>query len=150
MRFSSKRFRTAFRPNEMGLEEEAFRRTRARLRYRYEFPESHFVESFWVDTRHFLSNQRATVATGTTERNSVLILTSDDLAYSLPVGSECFAKSVNYSIQSISDPTLIIKHRGGQLGIVNRLGTRRSEFNRYTSFSGGVNLFGKTHRRFGH
>ena len=42
-----------FRPNEMGLEEEAFRRARAHLRYRYEFPASHFVESFWVDTRHF-------------------------------------------------------------------------------------------------
>ena len=42
-----------FRPNEMGLEEEAFRRARARLRYRYEFPAAHFVESLWVDTRHF-------------------------------------------------------------------------------------------------
>ena len=31
----------------------------------------------------------------------------------------------------------------GQLGIVNRFGTRRDEFNRFTGSSGGVNLFDK-------
>ena len=36
-----------------------------------------------------------------------------------------------------------MRHRGGTWRVGNRFGTRRDEFNRFTNFSAGVNLFGK-------
>ena len=75
---------------------------------------------------------------------SISTLTSGGLTFLLPGWVlEGFARSVNFLIPNISDQILIIRHRGRQLGIGNRFGTRRDAFNRFTGSSGGVNLFDK-------
>ena len=131
-----------FRPNEMGLEEEAFRRTRSRLRYRYEFPEAHFVESFWIDARHFyqtnaqrLLRERLSEFRFDIDLGRFSVFTSSGFGVLREVGQLYDTKYIRSDID--------YQAPWGQLGIVNRFGTRRDEFNRYTSFSGGVNLFGK-------
>ena len=131
-----------FRPNEMGLEEEAFRRARARLRYRYEFPEAHFVESFWIDTRHFYQTnaQRLLRARLSESRFYIDIgrfnfFTSGGLGRLREVGQLFDTKFIRSEID--------YQAPWGQLSVINRFGTRRNEFNRFTSFSGGVNLSGK-------
>lgn len=131
-----------FRPNEMGLEEEAFRRARARLRYRYEFSEAHFVESFWVDTRHFhqtnaqrLLRERLSESRFYIDIGRFNFFVSGGFGQLREVGQLFDAKYIRSDID--------YQAPWGQLGIVNRLGTRRSAFNRFTSFSGGVNLFDK-------
>ena len=131
-----------FRPNEMGLEEEAFRRARARLRYRYEFPESHFMESFWVDTRHFhqtnaerLLRERLSEFRLHIDIGRFSFFTSSGIGMLREVGQLYDTKYIRSDID--------YQAPWGQLGVVNRFGTRRDEFNRFTSFSGGVNLFGK-------
>ena len=131
-----------FRPNEMGLEEEAFRRARARLRYRYEFSEAHFVESFWVDARHFyqtdaqrLLRERLSMFHFDIDIGRFSFLTSGGFGRLREVGqlfdTKYIRSDVDYQVP------------WGQLSVVNRFGTRRNEFNRFTSFSGGVNLSGK-------
>ncbi len=131
-----------FRPNEMGLEEEAFRLARARLRYRYEFPDAHFVESFWVDTRHFYQ----------TNAQRLLRERLSESRFYIDIGRFNFFTSVGFGqlreVGQLFDTRFIrseIDYQApwGQLGVTNRFGTRRDEFNRFTSFSGGVNLSGK-------
>ena len=131
-----------FRPNEMGLEEEAFRRARARLRYRYEFPSAHFVESFWVDTRHFYQ----------TNAQRLLRERLSESRFYIDVGRFNFFTSGGFGrlreVGQLFDTKFIradVDYQApwGQLSVLNRFGTRRDEFNRFTSFSGGVNLFGK-------
>ena len=131
-----------FRPNEMGLEEEAFRRARTRLRYRYEFPQAHFMESFWVDTRHFhqtnaerLLRERLSEFRLHIDVGRFSFFTSSGVGMLREVGQLFNTKYIRADID--------YQAPWGQLGIVNRFGTRRDEFNRFTSFSGGVNLFGK-------
>ena len=131
-----------FRPNEMGLEEEAFRRARTRLRYRYEFPEAHFVESFWVDTRHYYQ----------TNAQRLLRERLSESRFYIDIGRFNFFTSGGFGrlreVGQLFDTKFIrseIDYQApwGQLGVINRFGTRRDEFNRFTSFSGGVNLFDK-------
>ena len=131
-----------FRPNEMGLEEEAFRQARARLRYRYEFPEAHFVESFWVDTRHFYQ----------TNSQRLLRERLSESRFYIDIGRFNFFTSGGFGrlreVGQLFDTKFIrseIDYQApwGQLGVINRFGTRRDEFNRFTSFSGGINLLGK-------
>ena len=131
-----------FRPNEMGLEEEAFRQARARLRYRYEFPAAHFVESFWVDTRHFYQ----------TNAQGLLRERLSESRFYIDIGRFNFFTSGGFGrlreVGQLFDTKFIrsdIDYQApwGQLSVLNRFGTRRGEFNRFTSFSGGVNLFGK-------
>ena len=131
-----------FRPNEMGLEEEAFRRARARLRYRYEFPASRLVESFWVDTRHFYQ----------TNAQRLLRERLSESRFYIDIGRFNFFTSGGFGrlreVGQLFDTKFIradIDYQApwGQLSVLNRFGTRRDEFNRFTSFSGGVNLFGK-------
>ena len=131
-----------FRPNEMGLEEEAFRRARARLRYRYEFPETHFVESLWIDTRHFhqtnaqrLLRERLSESRFYIDIGEFSVFTSGGSGVLREVGQLFDTRYIRSDID--------YQAPWGQLGIVNRFGTRRNEFNRFTSFSGGVNLFDK-------
>ena len=131
-----------FRPNEMGLEEEAFRRVRARLRYRYEFSEARFVESFWVDTRHFYQ----------TNAQRLLRERLSESRFYIDIGRFNFFTSGGFGrlreVGQLFDTKFIrseIDYQApwGQLSVINRFGTRRDEFNRFTSFSGGVNLSGK-------
>ena len=131
-----------FRPNEMGLEEEAFRRARARLRYRYEFPEAHFVESFWIDTRHFYQ----------TNAQRLLRERLSESRFYIDIGRFNFFTSGGFGrlreVGQLFDTKFIrseIDYQApwGQLSVINRFGTRRDEFNRFTSFSGGVNFSGK-------
>ena len=131
-----------FRPNEMGLEDEAFRRARARLRYRYEFPEAHFVESFWIDTRHFYQ----------TNAQRLLRERLSESRFYIDIGRFNFFTSGGFGrlreVGQLFDTQFIrseIDYQApwGQLSVINRFGTRRDEFNRFTSFSGGVNLSGK-------
>ena len=131
-----------FRPNEMGLEEEAFRLARARLRYRYEFPETHFVESFWVDTRHFhqtnaqrLLRERLSESRFYIDIGRFNFFVSGGFGRLREVGQLYNTKFIRSDID--------YQAPWGQLSVVNRIGTRRDEFNRFTGFSGGVNLFGK-------
>ena len=131
-----------FRPNEMGLEEEAFRRARARLRYRYEFPEAHFVESFWVDTRHFyqtnaqrLLRERLSESRFYIDIGRFNFFTSGGIGRLREVGQLFDTRYIRSEID--------YQAPWGQLSVINRFGIRRDEFNRFTSFSGGVNLSGK-------
>ena len=102
-----------FRPNEIGLEEEAFRRARARLRYRYEFPAAHFVESFWVDARHFYqTNAQRLLRERLSESRFYIDIGRFNFFVWGWVGSTSRG-SVNFSIRNLSGQTLIIRHRGG-------------------------------------
>ena len=131
-----------FRPNEMGLEEEAFRRARTRLRYRYEFPEEHFIESFWVDTRHFYQ----------TNAQRLLRERRSEFRFNIDIGRFSFFTFGGFGVLREVDQLFDAKFIGsqidyqapwGQLEVVNRFGTRRDEFNRFTRCSAGVNLFDK-------
>ena len=131
-----------FRPNEMGLEEEAFRRARTRLRYRYEFPEAHFVESFWGDARYFYQ----------TNAQSLLRERRSEFRFNIDIGRfNLFTFGgfgVLREVGQLFDAKFIGAQIGyqapwGQLGVENRFGTRRNEFNRLTRFSAGINLFDK-------
>ena len=131
-----------FRPNEMGLEEEAFRRARAHLRYRYEFPAAHFMESFWVDARHFYQ----------TNAQRLLRERLSESRFYIDIGRFNFFVWGGFGqlreVSQLFDTKFIradVDYQApwGQLSVLNRFGTRRDEFNRFTSLSGGVNLFGK-------
>ena len=131
-----------FRPNEMGLEEEAFRRARTRLRYRYEFPEAHFVESFWGDARYFYQ----------TNAQSLLRERRSEFRFNIDIGRfNLFTFGgfgVLREVGQLFDAKFIGAQIGyqapwGQLGVENRFGTRRDEFNQLTRFSAGINLFDK-------
>ena len=131
-----------FRPNEMGLEEEAFRRARARVRYRYEFPEASFVESVWADTRYFHQ----------TNAQNLLRERRSEFRFNIDIGRfDLFTfggVGVLREVGQLFDAKFIGAQIGyqapwGQLGVENRFGTRQDEFNRFTSIFAGINLLGK-------
>ena len=131
-----------FRPNEIGLEEEAFRRGHARLRYRYDFPEGNFIESFSVDTRHFYqTNARRLLR----ERRS-------EFQFEINLGQFDFFTFGGFGalreVGRLFDTEFIGSEIDYQapwwhLGVANRLASRQGEFNRFSNLSVGVNLFSK-------
>ena len=131
-----------FRPNEMGLEDEVFRRSRARVRYNYEFPEGNLVQLFQVDTRHFHQ----------TNAQKLLRERRSEFRFNIDIGRFDLFTSGGFGVLREVGQLFDTKFIGSEvnyeapwwhLGVGNRFGTRRDEFNRFTSVSAGVNLFGK-------
>ena len=131
-----------FRPNEMGLEDEAFRRGRARVRYKHEFPEANLVQSLGADMRHFYQ----------TNAQKLLRERRSEFRFDIDIGRFDFFTYGGFGmlreVGQLFDTRFIgsvIDYQAPwwHLEVSNRFGTRRDEFNRFTSFSAGVNLFGK-------
>ena len=131
-----------FRPNEMGLEDEAFRKTYGRLRYRHRFDKGSLVRGLHASGYHLYK------------------LTGQNLLWDRRVGLSggvdigkfnlfTFAGSGTrredgtlYDRQYIGS-NISYRPKWGRLSLYNRFGPRQNKYSRYTRVSANVNLFGK-------
>ena len=131
-----------FRPNEMGLEDEAFRKTYGRLRYRHRFDKGSLVRGLHASGYHLYK------------------LTGQNLLWDRRVGLSggvdigkfnlfTFAGSGTrredgtlYDRQYIGS-NISYRPKWGRLSLYNRFGPRQNKYSRYTRASANVNLFGK-------
>ena len=131
-----------FRPNEMGLEDEAFRKTFGRLRYKHQFDKGSLVRGLHASGYHLYK------------------LTGQNLLWDRRVGLSggvdigkfnlfTFAGSGTrredgtlYDRQYIGS-NISYRPKWGRLSLYNRFGPRQNKYSRYTRASANVNLFGK-------
>ena len=131
-----------FRPNEMGLEDEAFRKTFGRLGYRHRFDKGSLVRGLHASGYHLYK------------------LTGQNLLWDRRVGLSggvdigkfnlfTFAGSGTrredgtlYDRQYIGS-NISYRPKWGRLSLYNRFGPRQNKYSRYTRASANVNLFGK-------
>ena len=131
-----------FRPNEMGLEDEAFRKTYGRLGYRHQFDKGSLVRGLHASGYHLYK------------------LTGQNLLWDRRVGLSggvdigkfnlfTFAGSGTrredgtlYDRQYIGS-NISYRPKWGRLSLYNRFGPRQNKYSRYTRTSANVNLFGK-------
>ena len=131
-----------FRPNEMGLEDEAFRKTYGRLGYRHQFDKGSLVRGLHASGYHLYK------------------LTGQNLLWDRRVGLSggvdigkfnlfTFAGSGTrredgtlYDRQYIGS-NISYRPKWGRLSLYNRFGPRQNKYSRYTRASANVNLFGK-------
>ena len=131
-----------FRPNEMGLEDEAFRKTYGHLRYRHRFDKGSLVRGLHASGYHLYK------------------LTGQNLLWDRRIGLSggvdigkfnlfTFAGSGTrredgtlYDRQYIGS-NISYRPKWGRLSLYNRFGPRQDKYSRYTRVSANVNLFGK-------
>ena len=131
-----------FRPNEMGLEDEAFRKTYGRLRYRYRFDKDNLVRGYHVSGYHFyklngqhlLWNRRVGLSGG-------VDIGKFDLYTFVGSGTQREDGTL-YDRQYIGS-NISYRPKWGRLSLYNRFGPRQNKYSRYTRGSANVNLFGK-------
>ena len=131
-----------FRPNEMGLEDDAFRRTRVRTRYRYGFPEASLVQSIGVGMHHFYQ----------TNAQQLLRERRSEVRFEIEIGRFDFATfgglGVLREVGQLFDTRFVgfdanYEAQHWHLNSFGRFGLRRAEISRYTNVSAGLNLMGK-------
>ena len=131
-----------FRPNEMGLEDEAFRKTYGRLRYRHRFDKDNLVRGYHVSGYHFyklngqhlLWNRRVGLSGG------VDIGRFDLYTF---VGSGTRREDGTLYDRQYIGSNISYRPKWGRLSLYNRFGPRQNRYSRYTRVSANVNLFGK-------
>ena len=131
-----------FRPNETGLEEEAFRNLNSRLWYRYRFDEESAIRSVYIrghhshqtDTQKLLRRRRVGLS-------GKIGIGRFDL-YSYGRYGEQRDEGQLYDRKRIGT-RLSYRPKWGRVRLSNEVGTRQDKFNRYTKFSTDLNLFSK-------
>ncbi len=131
-----------FRPNEMGLEDEAFRKTFGRLRYRHRFDKDNLVRGYYVsgyhlyklNGQHLLWDRRIGLSGG-------VDIGKFDL-YTF-VGSGTRREGGALYDREYIGTNISYRPKWGRLSLYNRFGPRQNKYSRYTRFSTTVNLFGK-------
>lgn len=137
-----KEIQEGFRPNEMGLEDEAFRRIRGRVRYRFHNPERGLVERFWADTRH--SYQFNAENTLKERRNEYRInIDIGRLGFFVFGGFGALREIGRLFDSRFIGSNIVYEAPRWHMDVGYRRGFRRDELNRLTTFSAGANLFGK-------
>ena len=131
-----------FRPNEMGLEDEAFRKTFGRLRYKHQFDKGSLVRGLHASGYHLYK------------------LTGQNLLWDRRVGLSSGVDIGKFNLFTFAgsgtrreDGTLYDRQyigsnisyrpKWGRLSLYNRFGPRQNKYSRYTRASANVNLFGK-------
>lgn len=131
-----------FRPNEMGLEDEAFRKTFGRLRYRHQFDKGSLVRGFHASGYHLYK------------------LNGENLLWDRRVGFSGGVDIGKFNLSTFSgsgtrrrDGALYDRQyigsdvsyrpKWGRLSLFNRFGPRQNKFSRFSRISANVNLFGK-------
>ncbi len=132
-----------FRPNEIGLEDDAFHRKRVRAGYSYVLPETSLVQSLTAGMYHaYQTNAQQQLR----ERRS-------ELRFEVEIGRVDFSTfgglNALREVDELFDSRFIgseIKYTAQRwhLRMFSRIGLRRGEISRYSSFSAGLNLLGKT------
>ena len=131
-----------FRPNETGLEDEAFRKIVSRLRYRYKFGEGSSIKGFHVSGFYLFQ----------TNEQKLLRDRRVGLSGNIDIGRFDFFSFSGFGVRredgqlfnrEYVGANISYRPKWGHLGFFNRFGTRQEKFNRFTSFSADVNLFRK-------
>ena len=136
-----------FRPNETGLEEEAFRNLNSRVWYRHRFDEGSKIRSIYIGGHH--SHQ--------TDAQKLLYRRRAGLLWNVGIGRFGFFSYGGYGLQRDGGVLFNRKYirtrityrpKWGHLRLSNELGTRQEKFNRTTRLSTNLNLFSKLTVRF--
>ena len=131
-----------FRPNETGLEEEAFRNLNSRLWYRHRFDEGSTIRSVYVGGRHF----HQTNAEKLLRRRRVGLVSNVGIGrfdlYSYGGYGEQRDEGQLYDRKQIG-ARLSYRPKWGRMRLSNEVGTRQDKFHRYTKFSTNLNLFSR-------
>jgi hypothetical protein len=131
-----------FRPNETGLEDEAYRKVRSRLRYSHQFSEGSLITRARVGGFHVHQ----------TDAQNRLSARRIGWSANVDIGRFDFDLFGGFGVQredgGLFDRKYIAPQIGyhskwGRLKLSNQFGTRQEQFNRYTRFSADVNLFSK-------
>lgn len=140
--FRLEEIQDGFRPNETGLEDEAFRNINGGFEYRHRFAEGELIKSFRVGTFNFYQTdgqkrlrERGNSLSGGVEIGKFEIYSAGRIGAQREAGwlfnMKAFDLEAGY------------RSKWGHVGIFNRLGTRQEKFNQFTGFSADVNLLGK-------
>ncbi len=136
-----------FRPNETGLEEEAFRHLNSRVWFRNRFDEGSKIRSIYVGGHH--SHQ--------TDAQNLLFRRRVGLSANVGIGRFGLFSYGRYGLQRDDGELFHRKYIGarltyrpkwGHVRLSNQVGTRQDKFNRYTRLSTSLNLFSKLTLRF--
>ena len=136
-----------FRPNETGLEEEAFRNLNSRVWYRYRFDRDSRIRSVYIGGHH--SHQ--------TDAQKLLHYRRVSLSGNVGIGRFGFYSYGGYGLQRDDGVLFDRRYVGtrityrpkwGHVRLSNELGVRQERFNRYTKLSTNLNLFSKLTVRF--
>ena len=136
-----------FRPNETGLEEEAFRNLNSRVWYRHRFDEGSKIRSIYIGGHH--SHQ--------TDAQKLLYRRRAGLLGNVGIGRFGFFSYCGYGLQRDGGVLFNRKYirtrftyrpKWGHLRLSNELGTRQEKFSRTTRLSTNLNLFSKLTVRF--
>ena len=131
-----------FRPNETGLEEDAFRKLNSRVWYRYRFDQESAIRTVYVGARHFHQ----------TNAQKLLHRRQIGLSGNAGIGRFDLYSYGRYGEQRDDNQLFERKYIGtrltyrakwGHIRLSNELGTRQEKFNRYTKLSTYLNLFSK-------
>ena len=131
-----------FRPNETGLEEEAFRKLNSRVWYRYRFDQDNAIRSVYIGVRQFHQ----------TNAQKLLHRRQVGLWGHVGIGRFYLYSYGRYGEQrddgqlferKYIGTRLTYRPRWGHIRLSNELGIRQERFNRYTKLSTYLNLFGK-------
>ena len=131
-----------FRPNEMGLEDEAFRKTFGRLRYKHQFDKGSLVRGlhasgyhlYKLTGQHLLWDRRVGLSGGVDIGKFNL--------YTF-VGSGTRREDGTLYDRQYIGSNISYRPKWGRLSLYNRFGPRQNKYSRYTRASANVNLFGK-------
>ena len=131
-----------FRPNEIGLEDEAFRKTFGRLRYKHRFDKDNLVRGYYVsgyhlyklNGQHMLWDRRIGLSSG------VDIGRFDLFTF---VGSGTRREDGALYDRQYIGSRISYRPKWGRLSLYNRFGPRQNRYSRFTRVSTTVNLFGK-------
>ncbi len=131
-----------FRPNETGLEDEAFRKIVSRLQYRHQFAEGNSIQGFYVKGYHLYQ----------TNRQKLLRDRRVGLSGGVNIGKFDLYTFSGIGVRRESGKLFNRKYVGSRMGyrpkwgnlrLYNRFGPRQEKFSRFTSLSADVNLFSK-------
>ncbi|MCZ6677350.1 MAG: DUF5916 domain-containing protein [Candidatus Poribacteria bacterium] len=131
-----------FRPNETGLEDEAFRKTFGRVRYRHQFDKGSLIRGFHASGYHLykvngqnLLWARRVGLSGGVDIGKFNLYTFGGTGVRREDGAL-------YDRQYIGSD-ISYRPKWGRLSLFNRFGPRQNKFSRFTRISADVNLFGK-------
>lgn len=132
-----------FRPNEIGLEDDAFHRKRVRARYSYGLPENSLVRSLTAEMYHAYQ----------TDADKLLRERRNEFRFNVEIGRIDFATFGGFGALREVGELFDTRFLGSEmnytaqrwhLSTFGRIGLRRGEISRYSSFSAGLNLLEKT------
>jgi hypothetical protein len=131
-----------FRPNEVGLEDEAFRKLSGDFSYTHRFAEGKLIKSYhsgvfylYQTDRQHLLRERINRLFGGFDIGNFELFSTAGVGAQREMGRLFDTKFLGAELD--------YRATWGRVGLFNRLGTRQDKFSRYTGFVADVNLFGK-------